>query len=155
MASWPGPRETLTEWIGVLSASMGALGIDTFNNQFNGRMIDQYRCSKLLEDEMVIRRFYLYETLIHHNFVVFQTESGHTFKVHLIADIYPGDYSPIYVEIGPTYWKPTSKYVRRCNKKARDLKRFVQYKIEKFGTYEVGFNDCRHFARAVAAFLTR
>jgi hypothetical protein len=141
------------QFIGILAASFASIGINTSNNKFNGRKINQYRCSELLRDEMVIRRFYLYETLIHHNFVVFQTDSGHTFKVHLIADFDPGRYSPIYVEITRTYWKPAGKHVKKCNKKAWNLKRFVQYKIRKFGTYEVGLNDCRHFAQAVAAFL--
>jgi len=141
------------QFIGVFAAILASIGIDTCNNQFNGRLIDQYGRTKLLKDGMVIRRFYLYESLIHHNFVVFQTDLGQTFKVHLIADVYPGFYSPIYVEIGPTYWKPGRKHVEECNKYVRDLKRFVKHEIRNFGTYEVGFNDCRHFARAVAAFL--
>ncbi|CAF4938296.1 unnamed protein product, partial [Rotaria sp. Silwood2] len=84
--------------------------------------------------------------------------SRHTFKVHLIADINPAkpeDYRPIQVEIGPTYWKPTGERIGRCNKKAWDLKRFVKHEVQKFGPYEVGIHDCRHFARAVAAFLAR
>jgi hypothetical protein len=155
MASYRGPRESLVQFIGILAASVASIGIHLSNNQFNGRMINKYACSELLKDEMVIRRFYLYETLFHHNFVVFQTDSGHTFKVHLIADVDPGRYSPIHVKIGPTYWRPAGKHVKMCNKNARDLKRFVIYEIRKFGTYDVGFNDCRHFARAVAAFLAR
>ncbi len=155
MASWRKPRETLIELIGILAASMALIGINASNNEFNGRTINKYRCSKFLHDEMVICRFYLYETLIRHSFVVFQTTSGHTFKVHLIANVRPKHYSPIYVEIGPTYWRPTGKRVETCYKKAQDLKLFVRYKIRKFGTYDVGLNDCRHFARAVAAFLAR
>lgn len=154
MAPCREPREAFIQHIGIFVASLTSSGINASNNEFNGRRIDQYRCSKFLKDEMIIHRFYLYETLIHHNFVVFQTDSGHTFKVHLIADSEPGYYIPIYVVIGPTYWKPTDKYVRRCNKKARDLKRFVKHEGQIFGTYEVGLHDCRHFARVVAAFLT-
>jgi hypothetical protein len=146
-------RELLVQFIGVFAAVLALIGIDTCNNQFNGQMINQYGRSKLLKNGMVIRRFYLYETLIHHNFVVFQTDLGQTFKVHLIADVDPAVYPPIHVEIGPTYWKPTREHVEECNKDVRDLKRFVKHEIRNFGIYEVGFNDCRHFARAVAAFL--
>jgi hypothetical protein len=153
MDLYRGRREILTQWIGVLATSVASIGSRASNNAFNGRPISQYRCSKLLNDEMIIRRFYTYETLIHHNFVVFQTELGHTFKVHLMTDPNQGDRSLVYVEIGPTRWGPTSRYVGRCNKKARDLKRFVKHEVRKFGTYEVGFNDCRHFARKLAAFL--
>ena len=154
MAYWPGFREALTNWIGVLAASMNLLGLNLSNNQFNSRPIDRYRVSKLLRDEMVIRRFYVYETLTAHNFVVFQTDSGHIFKVHLIADVYPiVDNPPIYVEISRTQWKPDKRHVWTSNKRAGDLKRFVQREVHKFGVYDVGFNDCRHFARAVAKFL--
>lgn len=146
--------DAFMQWIGVLATSLGSVGINASNNQFNGRKVRSYYCSPLLEDGMVIHQFYLYETLIRHNFVVFQTESGHTFKVHLIADVHPGPYSPIYVEIGQTYWKPADRSVWKCKKKAWKLKRFVQRELQKFGPYEVGLNDCRHFARAVAAFLT-
>jgi len=153
MNFWQEPRESFVQFLGILSASLASINIHLSNNQFNGRGVKQYRCSKLLRDEMIIRRFYVYETLIQHNFVVFQTDSGHTFKVHLIADVYPGHYSPIYVKIGPTKWKPGGSRVKSSNKKAWDLKQFVQSEIRKFGSYDVGFNDCRHFARAVAEFL--
>ncbi|UJR18488.1 hypothetical protein I4U23_005394 [Adineta vaga] len=148
------PRDVFMQGIGFLAASMNLIGIKASNNQFNYRRIEQYRCSEYLHDEMIIRRFYVYETLIRHNFVVFQTDSGHTFKVHLIADIVPGDYSPVYIEIERTYWKPDGRYVGISNKKAEALKYFVFQEIEKFGDYEVGLNDCRHFARAVATFLS-
>ena len=146
-------RETLVNCLGVFASSLASSGITISNNQFNGRPINQYRCSMLLRDEMVIRRFYVYETFVRHNFVVFQTMSGQTFKVHLIADIMPGKYSPIYVEIGPAEWRPTDKYIGTCYKSAWYLKRFVEHQVQHFGTYEVGFNDCRHFALAIAAFL--
>ena len=154
MVRWPGPREALIHWIGVLTASLDVLGIHASNNGFNGRAIDRYRCSTLLKDEMIICRFYVYETLTHHNFVVFQTTSGHTFKVHLTADLFPDhSLSPISVEIDRTYWKPVRRSVKKCHKESWALKHFVKNKIQKFGSYEVGFNDCRHFARAVSVFL--
>jgi hypothetical protein len=146
-------REALIQWIGVLGACTASIGIRVSNNQMHGQTINKYRCFKFFKDEMVISRFYLYETLIHHNFVVFRTECGHTFRVHLVADVHSGQDSSISIEISPTEWRPIGKYVGTCNKRALDLKRFVKYEIRKFGTYELGFNDCRHFARAVAAFL--
>lgn len=153
-ARWPGPREALIQWIGVWTATLDALGIHVSNNGFNGGTIEQYRCSPLLTDEMIICRLYVYETLTRHNFVVFQTTSGHTFKVHLTAGLFPDrSLSPISVEIGPTYWKPVRRSVKTCYKEAWALKYFVRNRVQKFGSYDVGFNDCRHFARAVAAFL--
>ncbi|UJR20023.1 hypothetical protein I4U23_023157 [Adineta vaga] len=149
------PRETLMQGIGILAATLSLSGMRVSNNEFNDRFIKQYRCSQQFKDEMTIRRFYVYETLIRHNFVVFQTDTGHTFKVHLIADVDPGHHTPVFVEIAPTYWRPDGRYVKKCNKKPRDLKNFVKYEVKKFGTYEVGINDCRHFARAVARFLSR
>ncbi|CAF1476395.1 unnamed protein product [Adineta ricciae] len=152
---WQKVRDTFMQGIGVLAASLALAGLNASNNEFNGRLIDRYRCSKLFTDYMFVRRFYIHETLIRHNFVVFQTDTRHTFKVHLIADIYSGRrYSPVYVDIVPTYWKPTGRRVRRCNKNARGLKNFVKREVQKFGDYEVGINDCRHFARAVAAYLS-
>jgi len=146
-------REIFVQCIGALVACLNLFGIRASNNEFNGRTIDQYRCSALLQDEMVISQFYVYETLIRHNFVVFKTMSGQTFKVHLIADVYPKGYSPIYVEIVPTEWRPSNRYVGTCAKLAWYLKRFVENQVQIFGAYEVGFHDCRHFARAVAGFL--
>ncbi|CAF1053468.1 unnamed protein product [Adineta ricciae] len=147
-------RDAFMQGIGLLAASLNLIGVNASNNQFNYRKIEQYRCSPYLHDEMIIRRFYVYETLIRHNFVVFQTDSGQTFKVHLIADIVPNDYSPVYIEIDRTYWKPDRRHVRTSNTRAGDLKLFVLHEIQKFGNYTVGLNDCRHFARAVAAFLS-
>lgn len=149
-----GIRDTFMQWVGAAAASLALLGVNTSNNRFNGRRVRRYYCSELLHDEMIIRRFYVYETLIRHNFVVFQTDTKHTFKVHLIADVYPrSSYSPIYVEISPTYWRPEERDVWTSKKKAKKLKRFVQRELQKFGPYEVGINDCRHFARTVADFL--
>ncbi|CAF1393888.1 unnamed protein product [Rotaria magnacalcarata] len=147
------PRDRIIHGLGLLVAGFASIGMDIGNNRFNGRMIDEYHCTKFLNDNMVIRRFYLHESLIRHNFLVFQTDSGHTFRVHLIAAVTPTDYQPISVVIARTYWKPTTKSIGMCDKTARDLKRAVQHQVEQFGTFEVGYNDCRHFARNVAAFL--
>ncbi|CAF1486651.1 unnamed protein product [Adineta steineri] len=147
-------RDVFMQGVGLVAGSLNLIGINASNNQFNYRKIEQYRCSIFLHDEMVIRQFYVYETLIRHNFVVFQTDTGHTFKVHLIADVVPGEQSPIYIEIESTYWKPDGRYVEITNRKASDLKSFVLQHIQTFGNYEVGLNDCRHFARAVAGFLS-
>ena len=151
---WQQARDVFMQGIGLFAASLVLGGSHASNNEFNGRLIDQYRCSRLLLDGMTIQRFYVYETLIRHNFVVFQTDTGHTFKVHLIADIEPGRYAPVYVDIIPTYWKPENRYVGRSNKSALELKWFIRQEVYKFGGYEVGINDCRHFARAVASFLS-
>jgi hypothetical protein len=153
MASSKGPRDRIIHGLGLIVAGFASVGIDMGNNRFNGRMIDEYRCTKLLNDNMVIQRFYSHESLIRHNFIVFQTDCGHTFKVHLIAAVTPTDYQPISVVIARTYWRPTAKSTGTCNKTAWDLKRVVKRQVEQFGTFEVGYNDCRHFARNVAAFL--
>ncbi|CAF1049538.1 unnamed protein product [Adineta steineri] len=146
-------REILVQCIGALVSILALFGLKASNSEFNGRAINQYRRSVLFQNDMIIHRFYVYETLIHHNFVVLQTGSGHTFTVHLIADVYPGEFSPITVEIGPAEWRPISESVKKCYKTALELQFFVMNEIQIFGVYEVGFNDCRHFARAVAAFL--
>ncbi|UJR20021.1 hypothetical protein I4U23_023155 [Adineta vaga] len=150
---WQQARDAFIQGIGLMAASLVLGGSHASNNEFNGRLIDQFRCSRLLMDGMTIRRFYVYETLIRHNFVVFQTDTGHTFKVHLIADIDPGYYSPVYVDILSTYWKPGGRYVGCSNRSALELKWFVLLEVQRFGNYEVGINDCRHFARSIAAFL--
>ncbi|UJR18145.1 hypothetical protein I4U23_005045 [Adineta vaga] len=147
-------RDAFMQGIGLLAASFNLIGVNASNNQMNYRPIEQYYCSEYLHDQMVIRQFYVYETLIHHSFVVFQTETGQTFKVHLVADRIPEEYSPIYIEIKPTYWKPDGRHTRPSNRKAIDLKSFILQETQNFGNYEVGINDCRHFARSVAAFLT-
>lgn len=146
-------RQGAEQFIGLLAATFDFSGIDASNNRFNDRKINRYYYTNLLMDNMIIKRFYVYETLIRHSFVVFQTNTGHTFKIHLIADVFPGKCQPIQVLIVPTYWKPKGKRIRRSNKTGCQLKHFVTYAVKKFGRYEVGFNDCRHFARAVAAFL--
>ncbi|CAF1084849.1 unnamed protein product [Adineta steineri] len=146
-------HDIFLECIGYLAATLALFGIRASNNEFNGRAIHRHRYTDLLQDDMIITRFYKYETLIKHNFVVFQTESGHIFKVHLIANVEPKHYSPMYVKIVPSYWRPGRRRIRSSNKTGRDLKRFVNAEIRRFGNYEVGFNDCRHFANAVAAFL--
>lgn len=149
-----GPRAALLQGIGALAAGLGSFGFRASNNEFSGRKINQFRCSKLLYDGMVIGRFYVYETLIQHNFVVFQTTSRYVFKVHLIADVLSNRRrSPITVDIVPTHWKPGGRRVSNSRRRAGDLKRFVKYQVQRFGAYEVGFNDCRHFAQAVADFL--
>ncbi|CAF1319336.1 unnamed protein product [Adineta ricciae] len=147
-------RDLFMGGVGLLAASFNLVGVNASNNQMNYRPVERFYYSEYLHDGMIIRQFYVYETLTHHSFVVFQTETGQTFKVHLVADLLPEGYSPIYVEIKPTYWKPDGRRVGGSNRKAIDLKYFISTEIRKFGEYEVGLNDCRHFARSIAAFLT-
>jgi hypothetical protein len=94
-----------------------------------------------------INQFYYSSDPNQHGFVVCQTDSGCTFICHLVGT--PGQ---LYVETKLCDWNDMALKTT-TQKSMNELRDKIKSLSESFGVYNLGNNDCRHFAKSLKSFL--
>lgn len=153
------PKNSVTKAINIVKEFFHSFGEDCelsiapneskfyLNPELNGSTVSDFRCTQDIGDEEVLQEFYLISdtTVPSHGFVIAKTNLGNSLICHLVG--LPGS---LVVEIKLDQWSPTSE-VQQSTHTLAELKIFLR----AFDcVYQLGTQDCRHFAALVGSFLT-
>ncbi|MGZ4849971.1 MAG: hypothetical protein ACXV2C_01170 [Candidatus Bathyarchaeia archaeon] len=88
-----------------------------------------------------------------HGFVVFLASDGTAYLCHILGD----GASDLYIQIRKSRWTPEQLHVYDLARPV-PLKNLLEWVAEiqhKWGLYNLGTNDCRHFAQRIAQLLKK